>query len=434
MPIPTARLVALAAAASVAVLFIPGRPPIGILAVNAVLLITAAIDAWLAPDPATVAVDRTLPATLTLGGTCGVVRWAVGNPSHRRLHVAVADELAPSLRPTARRLALTVPPHATLVAEATVTPSRRGRFEPTQIVVRVDGPAGLAARQARRQLAGRLRVLPAFPSRREADVRIERALTIGIRSARGRGSGTEFDSLREYGVDDEFRRIDWSATARMGRAIVRTYRAERNQQVVVLLDTGRGSAGRVAGVPRLEHAMDAAMALVAVGCGVGDRCGLVAFDRDIRAVVPPGSGAAQLGRVVEALYELAPRLVESDYRAAFTATLARFRRRSLLVVITELTEEALAETLLPALGLLLSRHIVIVAAVADPDIARWEAAIPVDATETFRNAAAAQSVARRGSAAARLRQAGVIVIDAAPLVLAGRLADTYLDLKATGRL
>ena len=433
VPIPTARLVTLFAAASIAILVLPGRPPLGLLAIDGLLVLLAAVDAVLV-DPDAVGVERSLPPSLTLGGTCGVVRWAVSNRTRRRLRVAVADELAPSLRPTARRVVLTVPPRATVTAEATITPSRRGRFEPAEIVVRVDGPLGLASRQRRRNVPGRLRVLPAFPSRREAEVRVERALTVGIRSARGRGAGTEFESLREYGADDEFRRIDWSATARAAKTIVRTYRAERNQQIMVLLDTGRGMAGQVAGVPRLDHAMDAAMALVVVSGALGDRCGLVAFDRDVRAVVAPGSGPAQLGRVVEAMYELGPRLVESDYRAAFTTTLLRFRRRSLLVVITELTEEALTETLFPALGLLLSRHLVIVAAVADPNVRSWATGPPADASETFRSAAAAQSVARRQALVARLRAAGVIVVDAEPVAVAAQLADAYLDLKGTGRL
>ena len=204
--------------------------------------------------------------------------------------MGVADELAPSLRAGTRRVRLTVAAHERLTAETTIRPSRRGRFEPREVVVRVGGPLGLLARQGRRQLPGVLRVYPPFASRKEAELRIDRAriLEIGLRSARGRGSGTEFDQLREYGVDDESRRIDWAATARTGKAIVRTYRAERNQTVIMALDNGRTMAGQVAGVARVEHAMDAVLMLTAVATRLGDRAGLVAFDRRIRAVVPPG--------------------------------------------------------------------------------------------------------------------------------------------------
>ena len=157
--------------------------------------------------------------------------------------------------------------------------------------MRIDGRLGLGARQRDVPLATVLRVHPPFRSKDEAEIKIRRGriLEVGLRSARGLGGGTEFEQLREYGPDDEFRRIDWTATARTGKAIVRTYRAERNQSVLVMLDNGRVMAGRVDGVPRVEHAMDAAMMLTAVATRLGDKCGLVAFDRPVRAVVPPGS-------------------------------------------------------------------------------------------------------------------------------------------------
>ena len=147
-----------------------------------------------------------------------------------------------------------------------------------------------------------------FASRAEAELRVTKAriLEVGLRSAQGRGGGTEFEQLREWTPDDEFRRVDWSATARTNKPIVRTYRAERNQTVIVLLDNGRVMAGQVAGVPRVEHAMDAAMAITTVATRLGDRCGLVAFDTEVRAVVPPAKHRNQLGRVIEAVYDLEP--------------------------------------------------------------------------------------------------------------------------------
>ena len=257
---------------------------------------------------------------------------------------------------------------------------------------------------------------------------------MGLRSAKGRGGGTEFDQLREYGVDDEVRRIDWAATARAGKAMVRTYRAERNQNVLLLLDNGRVMAGQVADVPRVEHAMDALMCLTTVATRLGDRCGLVAFDRTVRAVLPARSGRDQLGRMAEAMFDLEPVLAESDYRGAFTHALARFRRRSLIVLFTDLVEQAVGESLLPALPLLVRHHIVLVAAVRDPDVVRWATAPPDDATEAYRATAATLALAERDRAIARLRGLGAIVIDAPPGQLAPQLADTYLDLKARGGL
>jgi uncharacterized protein (DUF58 family) len=304
------------------------------------------------------------------------------------------------------------------------------------VVARIDGPLRVGARQRRLALPGLLRVHPAFPSREEAELRITRArvLEVGLRSAKGRGGGTEFDQLREYGVDDEVRRIDWAATARAGKAMVRTYRAERNQNVLLLLDNGRVMAGQVADVPRVEHAMDALMCLTAVATRLGDRCGLVAFDRTVRAVLPARAGRDQLGRVAEAMFDLEPVLAESDYRGAFTHALARFRRRSLIVLFTDLVEQAVGESLLPALPLLVRHHIVLIAAVRDPDVVGWTTSPPADATEAYRSTAATLALAERDRAIARLRGLGAVVIDAAPGQLAPTLADTYLGLKARGGL
>jgi uncharacterized protein (DUF58 family) len=435
-PVPTARFVLVAAALAVVVLVAPLPTPWGFVAAVSVLVAAGGADVILATDPSEVGIVRDAPATVTLGSAGAQVSWRVTNGSRRSVRVGLADELAPSLRPGTRRVRVSVPPRGTVTARTGLDPTRRGRFAPGEVVVRVDGPLGLMARQRRRPLAGIIRVLPVFRSRKEAELRVERAqlLEVGLRSARGRGGGTEFDSLRDYTVDDDVRRIDWAATARSRRTVVRTYRAERNQQVVLLLDNGRVMAGQVGGVPRIEWAMDAAMALTTVATRLGDRCGLVTFDRAVRSVVAPAAGPSQLRRVTEALYDLEPQLVESDYGGAFAATLARFRRRALLVLVTELAEEAMTETLAPALPLLLAHHLVVVASVADPDVTRWAADAPVDAGSAYRTAAAVAALGRRARAAALLEGLGATVVDAPPEALAPRLADAYLRVKAAGRL
>jgi uncharacterized protein (DUF58 family) len=441
MPIPTWRLAAAAAAGSVLVLLLPLGAPSGLLVVDGALLLAALTDWLLATRPAELEVERKLPGIVPLGAEARIT-WTVG---HRRdaprrtgqpIRVRLADELAPSLGATTRRARVVLAPGGRASAATTIHPRRRGRFTPTEMVVRVDGPLGLMARQGRRRLEGVLRVYPPFHSRDEAELRIDKAriLEVGLRSAQGRGGGTEFDSLREYGVDDEFRRMDWAATARAGKAIVRTYRAERNQTVLLLLDAGRTMAGLVDGVPRLEHAMDAVMMLTAVATRLGDRAGMVAFDSEVRAVVAAGHARDQLSRVTEAMYSLEPELVESDYRGAFAATLARFRRRTMLVVLTELAEQAVTQSLVPALPLIARDHLVVVASVTDPAVRDWATSSPTEAGAAYRKAAATAALADRRRVVARLRGLGAVVVDAAPGRLAPDLADAYLKVKATGRL
>lgn len=435
VPVPTRRLALLAAALSLAALVVPLRLPLGLLVVDGLLLLVAAVDWALAAAPTSVRVERDLPAVLPLGGE-GSVTWRVVNPGKRRATVGLADELAPSLGAGTRRARVSVAAGGSATAGTTIRPTRRGRFVPKDVTLRVEGPLGLVARQGVVGVPAVLRVHPRYRSKEQAELRIQRAriLEVGLRSAKGRGSGTEFEALRDYSVDDESRRIDWSATARSGRPIVRTYRAERNQSVLCLLDLGRTMAARVEDVPRVEHAMDAVMMLTHVAGRLGDRVGMLAFDREVRAVVPPRGGPHQLRRVTEAMYDLEPVLAESDHRRAFTTALTRFRRRSLVVVCTELAEQALDDTLVPALPLLLRDNLVVIASVTDPAVARWARERPEDAGGAYRRAAALTALDERRSVVARLRGMGATVVDAPPGSLAPRLTDTYLKVKATGRL
>lgn len=454
LPALTWRTGALAAALAVplAVLAAVGAAPAVVLlaAAGAFVAAAAVLDVILAAPPHRIEVTRSLPTALSVDGQ-GEVRWRLRNPTARRCHLHLADALPPSLGADQRQARLSLAPRGSGEATTQIHPTRRGLFTFARVTLRVEGPLRLAARQGGRDLPATLRVLPLFRSQAEAELRVHRAhlLQAGLRLAQGAGGGTEFDRLREYGIDDEFRHIDWAATARTGRAIVRSYRAERNQTVLILLDSGRTMAGQVtleggrarAGyadaawtAPRLDHAMDAALALSVVATRLGDAAGLVAFADAVRTVVAPRGQPAQVARVTSALAGIEPVLAESDYRAAFAATLSRFRRRALLVVLTDLSPEPLGETLLPALPLVLRDHLVVVAAVRDPEVDRWARGVPEHAEAAYRKAAAQMTLARRREAVGRLRGLGATVLDAPPGHLAGALCDAYLDVKATGRL
>lgn len=430
LPLPTPRLAIAVGAVAGLVALVPA-------AWGAVVIVLAVgiVDAVLAPAPWRVPATRQVRDVIPLGEEASL-SWTVINPSRYPVEIAIAEDPAPSLRLQHRRTTIRVAPDATARTTTHLQPSRRGRFTLVHLTVRTFGPLGLASRQHRRSHIDHLEVHPAFRSRREAELRVTRGriLEVGLRSAMAQGRGTLFEALRDYTPDDEVRRVDWAATARVGRPIVRTYRAERNQNVLILLDTGRLMAGMVGDVPRLDHAMDAAMALTTVATRLGDRAGMLAFSAGVRAAVPPRGDRGQLLRVTRAMFELEPDLTESAYDEVFGVAVAQQRSRSLLVVLTELASEALAETLVPALPLLLSRHLVVVGSVQDPDVEAWRTAPPADTDQAYRAAGAATVRRARDRTGDLLRQMGAIVVDAPPGKLAGRLADAYLDVKVTGRL
>lgn len=435
MPVPTRRLALLAALLIVVQAAVDWDLWVGLVVVNAALVAVAALDFVAAPGRNAVEIQREFPSVIVLGHR-SELRWTVVNRANRSVRVAFADELSPSLRAIDRRFALRLPSRARASVTTPVKPARRGRFRVAELVVRHPGPLGLIDRQHKRREPIVIAVHPAFPSRPDAELRLQKArvLEVGLRSAKGRGGGTDIDQLREYTVDDEFRRLDWAATARVGKPIVRTFRAERNQTVIALLDNGRTMAARVADVPRVEHAMDALMCLVTVATGLGDRVGLVAYDREVQAVVPASAQRGQLGRITGEIFDLEPALLESDYRAAFLTALTRFKKRTLFVLLGELNAATIEESLLPALPLIARRHEVIFGSVRDPQVEAWANEVPDDADASYRKASAVAALARRRRLTAVLQGYGVRVIDVPPGALAPQLTDAYLHIKATGQL
>ena len=436
--IPTRRVAMLAAALAVVAVALNFAFPWGLLVINVPLLVLALVDWQSAPDPNSVVIERVAPSILTLGSS-DTITYTVHNPVARVARFDVSDTLVDSLQPSMREFHLTVPSNGTAQATATIEPLRRGCFEFAEMTVRTYGVMGLVARQRDRRgpsVSHTLRVMPPFRAKHEAELRIRKAriTEVGVRSAQGRGGGTEFDQLREFTADDEFRRIDWSATARSPRPIVRTYRAERNQNVALMVDTGRVMAAKVQGVSRFEHAIDAALMLTYVSTQLGDRAGLITFGERVRSVVPLSAQRQQTQRVTEALYSLEPELVESDFRAAFSGAVAHFKRRAMLVVFTDLNLSSVTESIMPVLPLVARRNVIVIAAIQDPDVVAWAAAPPETSTEVYRQAAAVAALAERRKAAQLVGKYGVKVIDAPPGKIAHLLADQYLELKASGTL
>ncbi len=427
----TGRAAAAALAGAVAVLAVPRL--VTLLAVNAVLLAAIAADLLLAASIRPLRLTRAGDRQVRLGGTASVT-VTIRNPGRRLLRARIRDAWQPSAGVQPHHHRLQVRGGQQAVATFTLAPARRGDRASAGVTVRSAGPLGLAARQRRLAATWTVRVLPPFGSRRHLPEKLSRLRELeGQHRSLLRGQGSEFDSLREYVAGDDVRSIDWRATARRGDVMVRTWRPERDRRILIVLDTGRTSAGRVGGYPRLDVSMDAALLLTALASRAGDRVDFIAFDRQQRARVVGAARPAVLASVSSAMATLEPALVEADAGAMAGAVLTLARQRSLVVLLTDLNPAVITEGLLPRLPLLASRNQVLLAAVADPRLAAMAAARG-DAAAVYGAAAAQQAAAARAETAARLRQRGVQVIDALPGQLPPALADAYLALKAAGRL
>jgi uncharacterized protein (DUF58 family) len=367
----------------------------------------------------------------------------VSNDGRRTFRGQVRDAWPPSARSAPRAHTVDIAAGQRRRIDTHLKPVRRGDQRSAIVTARSVGPLGLAGRQSSHRVPGQVRILPPFLSRKHLPSRLARLREIdGMIPVLIRGQGTEFDSLREYVVGDDVRSIDWRATARRADVVVRTWRPERDRRVLIVLDTGRTSAGRVGvdptagdpgGWPRLDWSMDAALLLAALASRAGDHVDFLAHDRVTRAGVYNASRTELLAQLVEAMAPLQPALVESDATAMVAAVQRRTRRRALVVLLTDLNASALDEGLITVLPQLSAKHQVLLAAVADPRVETL-AGGRADAAQVYDAAAAEHSRNARRAIATRLRRSGVDVVDAPPEELAPALADRYLAMKASGRL
>jgi uncharacterized protein (DUF58 family) len=318
--------------------------------------------------------------------------------------------------------------------EARVVGLRRGRHTLPGVAARAVGPLGLGAwyHGASASEGVELRVYPDMPAARRLAlaVRLGRFREPGAVPRGPLGLGTEFESVREYQPDDDIRQVNWRATARLGRPMSNDYRLERDREVVCLVDAGRLMAAPLRDRTRLDAAVDAAVAVALVADVVGDRCGVVVFDSEVRRRLPARRAGGEA--VVQALYDVEPRPVESDYELAFRALGGT--KRSLVIVFSDLLDAAAARSLVDAVPVLARRHAVAVASASDPDLAALVRSSPGSAADVYAAAAALDVLDERAAVAARLRHAGAEVIEAPAEGLGAACAGVYLRAKARARL
>lgn len=397
-------------------------------------LVLVLVDVLLALSPTRLVIEREPVPAVRLGESAqsGIL---VTNPTRRTLHGQLRDAWVPSAGARGERHTARIKGGERRRFTTTLRPTRRGDRLADRVTVRSFGPLRLGARQRSFEVAGRIRALPPFDSRKHLPSRLASLRQLDGRSAvRVRGQGTEFDSLRDYVEGDDVRSIDWRATARRRNVVVRTWQPERDRRVVLVLDTSRTSAGRVGDIPRLDAAMDAALLLAALASRAGDRVDFLAGDRWVRArVAAAANRTTLLADLVQAMAPLDAALVEASWPALASAVSDTTRRRSLVVLLTPLEPAAIRESLLPTLASLTRHHRVVLASVSDPALEAM-AAVRETTADAYAAAAAERTLALREQTAAVLRRMGIDVVDGSPEQLPPRLADHYLMLKATGQL
>lgn len=433
--IPTRRLAWIAAGLGVLWL-LPGRLGIyagfgGIIA----LILLVLLDWALLPGRRAIVIAREAPGTVGIGDRVDGT-YTVRSAWPRPLHLEVVDEMPGAVRGGIGDVDVDLPGYGTATLPFELSGMVRGLATLGRVGMQATTRLGVLASRATFAPADTILVTPSVSNvRRFRLLAIQHRLhTAGVRVLRQRGESRAFAGLRDYAIGDDPRHIDWKATARRRKHMVREFTIEQSQTVFTMVESGRAMTQLAGEFSRLEHALSAALVLTDVAATSGDRVGTMVFDQDVRVFVPPSRGDAALRLVRNALIPVTATMSEPDYAGAFRYLASRQRRRALIVFFTDVIDERASRALVAHVTRSAARHLVVVVALRNDAV--FDAAVPRGERDLalYTSAAAEELVAGRQALLERMRRAGVSVLDVSPQAMTAAVVNKYLEIKGRGAL
>lgn len=409
--------------------------PIVIFAYDGLLLLSAIVSYLLAPKTDQLRLRRRFDPVLSVRAM-NKIRLEVENDGAEPVKGLLRDEPPPFFESTQKDFAVELVPGRLIELDYGLRPLERGQDSFRGSYLRVECPLGLVCKDVYLPTSQDVRVYPNILALREFDLLKQqgRLRELGIRRSRMRGLGMEFESLRDYGEGDDYRKIDWKASARRGKFVVRQFEQERNQTVFLIIDIGRHMLSEVDGVTKLDHVLDALLMLTHAAAVAGDMVGLLVYSDTVRRYIPPRKGRNQVGMIIEAVHDLVAEPVESDPVAAFAYLSSHWNRRSLMVIFTDFEDEDRARDLLAGFQPLARKHLAVIARVQDPRLDEVLDAPVTNEREMYLRSSAALLTRERTSAQALVAASGIHNLQAEPQDLAAALVNFYMVVKERSML
>ena len=433
---PTARTVALLAAGIPVALLtgvVDGRLwPLWLLALCGVLL-AAGVDALLGLPRRRLRIVVEAPGELFIGDRGRATLRFIGRGWRRAATIEVVVETDPTLAPIPLQTVTLIPSKtgAEVIRAVELEPRRRGSPRIIAVHARWSGPLGLMERRTIAPAGVTVKVVPNIGSVRTVALRMlgSPEFLAGLKVERYLGDGTEFESLREYRPGLDHRAIDWKSSARHRKLLTQEFRAERNHQVVIAIDGGQLMAEPLAGIPRLDHAINASLLLGWFCLRTGDRVGFASFDERLRTWAEPMGGPGAFPRLRHLSAEVTYRAVDTNFTLAIAELSTRLRRRSLIVMFTEVLDTISAELMVENITRLARRHLVMFVSLRDPGVEARMRAVPSTALAMNEAVVASDFDRERALVFERLKQVGVHCIDTTPDRFSMAVINRYLAVK-----
>ncbi len=397
------------------------------------LLVLSAVvlDLLTITGPSGLSVERQMLKSASLGGTHDV-KLCLDNRSLRTQWIDVCDDLPIGLTAEPELQRVVLEPGKRIEVDYKVRPLQRGSFGFQSVFLRLKSKVGFWHRQVKRDCPGVLLVYPDMKQLAEYALlaRTNRLSLIGVRKTRKAGQDNNFERLRDYTQDDNYKHIDWRSTARRNKLTVKQFQTDQSQRIVFLLDCGRLMTSEYKGLSLLDYALNSILMLSYVALHQGDSVGMLCFSDKIESYVPVRGGAAQMNRLLHAGFDQFPTLKQSSYDEAFLYFSRNCRKRSLVVLVTNVIDDVSAAQISGYLNTLRGKHLPVLALIRDRAVFDFADNPSIDESVLYRSAAAAQLLVWRHEVIQRLQNAGVLSVDAFPDMLTTPLINRYLEVKA----
>lgn len=439
---------------SIWIVFLPSVWP-AVATVDVLIALAAFIDLWSLRETRRLSVERKVGLIASLGQSHPVT-LTITNGSHRDWAVWIRDGLSEEFEAEPNEFSVTLPAERRASLEYQLRSNRRGAHTLTQVHVRLRSRWGLWNRYLKLPCESRINVYPDMKQLGEYALlaRTNRLSLMGLRRTRRVGQDNEFERLRDYTLDDNYRHIDWRSTARRNKLTVKDFQANQSQRVMFLVDCGRMMTGTSSGKSLLDHALNAMLMLSYVALARKDQVGLMCFSNQVHTFVPPKGGSGQMNRLLHAAYDQFPQMVESRYDDAFLHLARHVRKRTLVVLITNVVDEVNAHQIERHLAAQTGRHLPLAVLLRDHSlfdavevvedelqskakrhataaaIAGNDAYAGIDDDRLYAAAGAADILTWRRHVLADLEMKGVLLVDAFPEQMTGQLVNRYLEAKA----
>lgn len=425
----------LLAASSILIAFAPVLIPV-VLIIDAIFLLVVLVDFFTVVPAKNLSASRNMLKIVSLGKPHDVEIELI-NKSRKKVSVTVKDDLPDCFTATPAKFDTAIEPRSRAIFDYRLNSDTRGKYSMKTIFVRAKSRWALWNALYQLPVESPVYVYPDMRQIAEYDLlaRTNRLSLVGVRRTRKIGQDNEFERLRDYTSDDNYKNIDWRSTAKRRKLTVKDFQTSQSQRIIFMLDCGRLMTGMSGRFDMLDHALNAILMLSYVALKQGDAVGLICFSDKVHSFTPPRTGLRHINHLLNATFDQKANYVESRFDDAYFYLQRNCPKRSLVVLVSNVLDEVNANQILQFNSQLTGRHLPLCVFARDHDLYQMVDDYSDHPGETgdktlYEAAASASILSWRKQVITDLQHQGVLAVESFPEDMTAQLVNQYLEIKA----